>query len=319
MRINGRNTSEGRCSPIDSVQAVFVAVAAMLVLVVGCTHDQVPVVEYAGWSPTYHAWMTHSDHPAVAERAADALSWRSGMKDYWVLVSLLLREAPTADYLAIIERLPEGSEHDYAFAILIQRGREGRAYASSSSLLPMDNMREVSSWDRWPARGKVNVGAVSRELFDWLDDLGVWHTWEGILEMVGDEPTLDQGAVAIYAWRRRDGRFVTGVIEPMMLTAETIRGQEKLSDLPQWRVVPLPGETVTLENWQTLPYALKETWRSKYKVTYYSRLIANGVLKAVYAEGMAAPDSGLRQRKPAGAAGEVVQTTTSQPTGLSGQ
>jgi hypothetical protein len=191
------------------------------------------------WNPSYWAAIGRALLKSeVANGALHRLAWRSGLADYWRLSDKAVAVAPDAEYLIIVEQLPEGDASEYWFVLIA--GRPGKAIAYTGKTKPFAQIdlgtedgkgKEVKlpsmmtdAEHRLEGGGFQKLLGVMKEAGIWGQDPEVYSREEGA-EMIGQAPVM------MHVYRRFDDRWVDFLLTDPVVTPMAIRGQFDLGTL----------------------------------------------------------------------------------------
>ena len=247
------------------------------------------LISRAGWNPMYWQCFGNALYlPTVTERGLHILSSRAGYDDYWTLVNLVIREAPGADQLIIVEQFSggmRGPRPDYWFVMLVQKSDRVFCYANESTpLLPVRTHggRRIR-YRRFPAWGEVTDTAAARSLFDFMAKRRIWETHPAVYA-AGDRPTIGMGPVLVHAYRARDGVSVSFSMEAGWdyLSEPVLFGIKDLWSLPRTKPAT-NGEEMMLELSEE-DKKRRRAFGKFYERSYPARVVLNGVMRVLYQE-----------------------------------
>jgi hypothetical protein len=250
-------------------------------------------VARARWDPAY--WKgaldhTFTDHQRWSREVMLALQWRASDDDYWRLVRLLLNHAPDADELALLEHWTAGQKEHYSFALLV--GKAGRYWCYTSDPAPPLYRPAVQRTEPLPAQwGEARAAAEARSFFQVLDRRDVWSTQPPRAIPVG----LGTAPVApwlLHAYRRDGDRAVSFVVDGHYspITFPVVAGEKPLAELPRTE------DPAVIESRRAKPDLYREgefvqgnvEYTERFAESYPARIVLNGLLRVVRAEGDAA-------------------------------
>lgn len=287
---------------------VAVAVAILLLALVGCHAHREPgevppparadtAVGRARWNPGY--WKdaldhTFTDHPRWSREVMMALLWRESDDDYWRLLRLVLHHAADADELALLEHWTAGEKEHYSFALLVGRGRRYWCYTSTPA--PALYRSALQRTEPLPAHwGEAGAADEARSFFQTLDRQDVWSTPppRAIPVGLGTAPVLPW---LLHAYRRDGDRAVSFVLDGHYspITEPVVSGQQPLSQLPKTEdPVVVEGRRAKPDLFRPGEFVSGDVeYSERFAESHAARILLNGLLRVVRAEGDAAVRAG---------------------------
>lgn len=245
-------------------------------------------VARAKWDPGYWSGAldhTFTDHQRWTHEVMLAMQWRASRDDYWRLVRLVLHHAADADELALLEHWTANEKGNYSFALLVGRG--GRYWCYTSDPAPAVHRRDPLP-PRW---GEARAAAEARLFFQALDRQDVWSALppRAVPVELGTAPVLPW---LLHAYRREGGRAVSFVIDGHYnpVTQDVVSGRRPLSDLPKTQDPAVTEGRRERPDLFDQRHAIRENveYSRRFAESYPARILLNGLLRVVRAEGDAA-------------------------------
>ena len=273
-----------------------------------------PDVPHALWDPGYtrNGGMLIYGGKGWTEQMIEALLWRQNYTDYMGLVSMVLRHAPSADAMIIVEFVPGNPRDDrsYWWALLVQEGTQYVCYANAP--VPLRGKGQLSQALTWPgmstledveeakqpkrpapvtASGKTIHSAASAllEACRNIDGqgTGIW-TYDGYDDtktIWEDGLFLEATGWFVHVYERQESRAISLSACVPMIDPEVVYGSTSLVQL-RGRETPTVGE-LDEADWhpEDLNGKSRELILTEYTKSRPVRIVLGGMLRTVASAG----------------------------------